>query len=77
MFNVFLNGLAVELKASGIGINFHGIQLTLLLYADDIVIFADNENDLQRLIDLIYDWCRKWRLSINQDKSQILHIRKR
>ena len=43
LINVFLNALAVELKEIGLGINFHGVSLVIFLYADDIVIFADND----------------------------------
>ena len=31
-----------------------------LFYADDIVLFAENEEDLQRLIEHVHKWCNKW-----------------
>lgn len=76
VFQVFSNGLPVELKACGIGFSFYGISLILHSYAD-VVIFANTENELQRYIDLIYNWCKKWRLSINIDKSEIIIINRR
>ena len=49
----------------------------LLFYADDIVINAENESDLQIQLDFINQWCKKWRLNINYNKSNVIHFRKR
>ena len=39
------------------GIEIGMLKLFLLLYADDIVIFADNENMLQKGLEILYDYC--------------------
>ena len=46
-----------------------------MLYADDIVCLAESENDLQDILIIIENWCKKWRLEINLTKTNILHIR--
>ena len=46
-----------------------------MLYADDIVLIADNETKLQCLLNITNAWCLKWRLLINEEKSQIIHFR--
>ena len=38
----------------------------LLLYADYIVLLA---GDLQLQLDVLNQWCHKWRMTINQTKS--------
>ena len=43
---------------------------------DDLVLLADNEKDLQTLLDLMHAWCIEWRLSINITKSNIVHFRR-
>ena len=48
-----------------------------LLYADVIVLLAENENDLQELINVVGNWCEKWRMEVNLDKTNIMHIRKK
>ena len=48
----------------------------MLLYADDIVIFADSADDLQNSLDILYDYCQKWRLKINIEKSKVMIFRK-
>ena len=49
--------------------------LSILLYADDIVLITSNENDLQFLLNIVENWCRKWRLEVNLTKTNVMHIR--
>ncbi len=46
-----------------------------MAYADDIVLLADSPENLQKLITIVQNWCTKWRLIINPDKSKIVHFR--
>ena len=84
LFAIFINDLASEVKNSGVGLNLNidnndgNIEITflnILLYADDIVLFAENELDLQFLLNIVETWCEKWRLEVNLTKTNILHIR--
>ena len=76
LFSVYINDLVEELKTSGIGITLDGYLLNCLLYADDIALMAESEEDLQRLISIVHSWCRKWQLIVNIDKTRIIHFRK-
>ena len=84
LFAIFINDLANEVKNSGVGVhlnidsseNIHETTLlNILLYADDIVLFASSEVDLQYLLNIVETWCEKWRLEVNLTKTNILHIR--
>ena len=76
LFAIFINDLATEIKASNIGIQLDpSTFLNILLYADDIVLLAGNEQDLQSLLFLVETWCKKWRLEINLSKTNIMHVR--
>ena len=46
-----------------------------MLYADDIVLLAENELHLQTMLNKVFEWCKKWKLCINEDKTNILHFR--
>jgi len=46
-----------------------------LLYADDIVLLAKTESDLQKLLDGLYTWCNNNNMTINACKSNIVHFR--
>lgn len=48
----------------------------MTIFADDIAVFAENENNLQTLLDCIHKWCSQWRLKINPNKTNIVHFRK-
>ena len=47
-----------------------------LLYADDIVLMAQSAADLQKMINALHEWTVKWHLSVNTEKTQVMHIRK-
>ena len=47
----------------------------MLLYADDIVLIAPTEENLQLMLDTMNSWCRKWKLTVNQEKTKVIHFR--
>ena len=75
LFSMYINDLVKVLKERGPLMNIDGLLLNILLYADDMVLVADNENDLQILLDILHEWCAKWRLSLNKDKTEVVHFR--
>ena len=75
MFNLYINDLAVYLKSLGIGVACDDDTVCLLMYADDIVLLAETENDLQTLIGALNDWCRANDMVVNNNKSNIIHFR--
>ena len=44
----------------------------ILLYADDTVIFSDNETDLQSALLVFQEYYQKWKLSVNTSKTKVL-----
>ena len=45
------------------------------MYADDIVLIAENENNLQLLIDILNTWSKHKTLNVNFEKTKIVHFR--
>ena len=45
------------------------VLIFILLYADGIVIFANTEEQLQTSSDLLSEYCKKWKLTINVSKT--------
>ncbi len=76
-FSMYINPLLAELKSSGIGVHVENIVVSVLAYADDLVLIAENEDDLQSLIMILQKWCYQWRLSVNIDKTKAMHFRNR
>lgn len=78
LFNIFINDFALSVKAFGKGVDIgDGEKVSIMLYADDMVLIADNENDLQLMLDILNRWCIDNRMSVNPTKSQIVHFRPR
>ena len=58
------------------GVKIDDTVVSILLYADDVVLIAESEADLQAMLDTLGAWCKNNLLSINVAKSNIVHFRK-
>ena len=43
-----------------------------MLFADDFVGISDSKESLQKLLDVVYRYCSKWRLRANVNKSAVM-----
>ena len=75
LFNIFINSLAVELNDLKLGLNCGNTHICILLYADDMVLLSDSESKLQSMLNYVAQWCNKWRITVNDLKSGIVHFR--
>lgn len=51
---------------------FFYIKIFILLYADDTVILSDNEEDFQNSLHSFANYCKEWKLEINETKTKII-----
>ena len=70
LFSLYVNDLVTLLNELNLGISLNDIQVTALFYADDLVLVAPNESALQEQLIAFNSWCRKWRLSVNENKTK-------
>ena len=75
LFGMYINDLIEDVKDLDLGIPIGTTKLSILVYADDVVILAENEEDLQTMLDVISQWGRKWRIKFNNRKSNVVHYR--
>ena len=66
--------MTLRRRADGVDIGF--MKLFLLLYADDIVIFSESANGLQKGLDILNEYCQRWKLSVNPNRSKIIILEK-
>ena len=52
-------------------------KIQLLLYADDTVLLADNQTNLQNALTCLADYCADWKLEVNTEKIKIVIFSKR
>ena len=48
----------------------------MLLYADDITVFAESPEGLQNGLNILKEYCSKWKLRVNIENSKIMVFRK-
>ena len=69
LFGLYINELAAEIKQLHVGVKLGGNEMSLLLYADDIVLMSESEDNLQKMINCLQEWCYKWTLMVNIEKN--------
>ena len=52
------------------------LKLFLLLYADDTVLISESAEDLQVSLNAFEQYCTKWKLTVNIDKTRSLYAQK-
>ena len=73
LFSLFINDLPTYVKG---GVNLAGDIINILMYADDIVLFAETPRQLQLMINRLYEYCTMWSLKVNMAKSQVMIMKK-
>ena len=73
LFNLYSNDLIQGITDLNVGIENDGQKIGILAYADDVVLLAETESDLQVLLDELSLWCINNKMEIN--KSKIVHFR--
>jgi hypothetical protein len=76
LFSLYINDLVDDLNNSNVSrICADDCYLSCLLYADDLAVVSDTPFSLQQKIYIIANWCAKWRIEINLDKTKIIIFR--
>ena len=83
LFNVYMDGVIREMKAkSGVlGAKLMNEEsewrMITSLFADDTVLFAESEEELQRVVNEFYEVCKRRKLKVNCDKSKVMVFERR
>ena len=75
LFALYLNDFAEEIKDFRCGIPVGDQQISILLFADEVALIAETEENMQKMLKCLHEWCSKWRLGLNMDKTKIVHYR--
>ena len=73
-FNLFINALIENIKKLGLGVKCGEL---IFKFADDVVLMAETEKDLQWMLKALHFWCECWLLCINISKTKIVHFRQK
>jgi hypothetical protein len=78
LFSLYINDLETFLADQGnasIDMEYElgsYMKLFALLYADDTVIIAKTAAELQKALNDISDYCKKWKLTVNDSKTKVI-----
>ena len=72
LFNIFLSDLAEKLNSLGGKFDIGELSLNSLFWADDLVLFAKSEKDLDTLLETLEKYCKENELTINVKKTKCM-----
>ena len=77
LFSMYLNDIEREYILKGAeGVDIGMLKLFLLLYADDIILFANDKENLQLSRNILENCCKRWKLKVNTQKTKVMVFRK-
>ena len=59
-----------------IGSEFKNYNMSIIVYADDIILTSSVDSHLQKLLDVCDGYSKKWKLNFNASKSKIVEFGK-
>ncbi|CAG4942881.1 unnamed protein product [Colias eurytheme] len=77
LFNLYVNGLIVELSSIGVGCSIDGHCINSISYADDMVLLSPSRAALRKLIGVCEEYSRVHGLKYNAQKSELLVFKAR
>ncbi len=76
LFNIFIDNLITECLNKNIGALFKSINISIVAYADDIILLSPADKQLKILLDTCASFSEKWKLKFNANKSHIIKFGK-
>ena len=70
-------GCRFKLKGAEVGVKSGGKLIPMLLYADDAVIFAEDEKSMRLGLDVLMGWCWEWSIEVNGENCGVMHMRRK
>ncbi len=56
LYGIFINDIVREINDLNLGVKIGNKKLSILPYADDIVLLSDTENELQAMLNVVHKW---------------------
>ena len=74
LFSLYINDVAERFRnVARDGVQLRsGVQVSMMLYADDLCLVSNTKSGLQRMLNVLSSYSREKQLEVNTDKSQIM-----
>ena len=76
LFALFINDLENALFDVQLGTVIQDVLIYLLLFADDMAVFSETREGLQRGLNKLGEYCMKWGIKVNTRKTKVVVFRK-
>ena len=75
LFVIYINDLAIEVQAQNTRVKIAVSEdISILIFADDIVLFTNTAKNLQISVSIVNEWSYKWMLKTNDGKTKVVHF---
>ena len=64
----------MRVKHIGLGVQVGNDVLSVLMYADNVVVLSENHNDLQEMLNAVTEYGRDFDVNFSKEKSQVLVV---
>ena len=72
LFALYIVDLSRDLHASNLGVLLHKVRVSVLLFADDIVLVSDSEDGLRQLRDIVQRHVEELKMRLSITKSKVM-----
>ena len=72
LFNIFIGDLPDIFDKTCEPVKLWDIETSCLQFADDLILLSESAKGLQAAITKLENYCKKWGLVINSDKTKVL-----
>lgn len=76
LFNLYINDLLEEITQLETGVDIGQTSVSVIVYADDIVLLTKSAEDLQSMMETLHAWSVKNSMVVNLEKSKVIHFHK-
>ncbi len=59
LFGIYIDNLVAKLNSFDLGVKLGDIKISIILFTDDIVLITDSDINLQRMLNVVNNWCHK------------------
>ena len=76
LFQIYIDELIHKWTKRNIGSDFNKLNMSIIVYADDIILSSPVDSQLQKLLDICDQYSIDWRIKFNALKSNIVEFGK-
>ena len=76
MFSLFLNDIEQSFQNNLDSLTLDQLNIFLLIFADDAMLLSETKDGLQDLLKELENYCKRWNLTVDIDKTKVMIFRK-